>query len=55
MKLRRLLTSAVALSVVAVTAQASSHREAPFDSTRPKVDATDCYMFKSYESGGVAS
>jgi hypothetical protein len=30
---------------------ASSHREAPFISTRPSVDATDFYMFNSYESG----
>jgi hypothetical protein len=31
---------------------ASSHREAPFIATSPKVDATDFYMFRSYE--GVA-
>jgi hypothetical protein len=31
---------------------ASSHREAPFITTSPKVDATDFYMFRSYE--GVA-
>jgi hypothetical protein len=31
---------------------ASSHREAPFITTAPKVDATDFYMFRSYE--GVA-
>ena len=30
---------------------ASSHREAPFITTMPKVDATDFYMFRSYESG----
>jgi hypothetical protein len=30
---------------------ASSHREAPFITTVPKVDATDFYMFRSYESG----
>ena len=30
---------------------ASSHREAPFITTRPKVDATDFYMFNSYETG----
>ena len=30
---------------------ASSHREAPFITTRPKVDATDLYMFNSYEPG----
>jgi hypothetical protein len=30
---------------------ASSHREAPFITTAPKVDATDFYMFRSYEPG----
>jgi hypothetical protein len=34
-------------------ALASSHREAPFITTSPKVDATDFYMFRSYE--GVAA
>lgn len=32
---------------------ASSHREAPFITTAPKVDSTDFYMFRSYE--GVAA
>jgi len=32
-------------------AGASSHREAPFIATVPKVDATDFYMFRSYEAG----
>ena len=32
-------------------AQASSHREAPFITEQPKVDATDFYMFRSYEPG----
>ena len=32
-------------------AQASSHREAPFITKHPKVDATDFYMFRSYEAG----
>jgi hypothetical protein len=36
---------------VASTAEASSHREAPFISKNPKVDATDFYMFNSYEPG----
>ncbi len=31
--------------------QASSHREAPFITTSPKVDGTDFYMFNSYEAG----
>ena len=32
-------------------ALASSHREAPFISGQPKVDGTDLYMFRSYETG----
>jgi hypothetical protein len=35
----------------APSAQASSHREAPFITTAPKVDGTDLYMFASYEPG----
>ena len=33
---------------------ASSHREAPFITRHPKVDATDFYMFTSYEAGRAA-
>jgi hypothetical protein len=42
-----------AAAVLALTglAQASSHREAPFITTSPKVDGTDFYMFRSYEPG----
>ena len=36
---------------LAGTASASSHREAPFTAAHPKVDGTDFYMFRSYESG----
>jgi hypothetical protein len=32
-------------------AHASSHREAPFITTAPKVDASDFYLFRSYEAG----
>ncbi len=42
------LIGAVTLPLVTV---ASSHREAPFITSRPKVDATDLYMFNSYEPG----
>src|SRR5580765_1404076 len=35
----------------AVPALASSHREAPAITATPKVDATDFYMFNSYEAG----
>ncbi|MDO9436935.1 DUF4331 domain-containing protein [Hydrogenophaga sp.] len=41
------------LMAVAGAAIASSHREAPFITTVPKVDGTDFYMFRSYE--GVAA
>jgi len=33
------------------SALASSHREAPFIAKNPKVDATDFYLFNSYETG----
>jgi hypothetical protein len=33
------------------SAYASSHREAPYITKNPKVDATDFYMFMSYEPG----
>ncbi|MEP7303007.1 MAG: DUF4331 domain-containing protein, partial [Caldimonas sp.] len=37
--------------LAALPAQASSHREAPAITATPKVDATDFYMFSSYETG----
>jgi hypothetical protein len=40
-----------ALMALSSLALASSHREAPFITTVPKVDATDFYMFASYEAG----
>jgi hypothetical protein len=47
-----LVLAAIPLSLTAmVSAQASSHREAPFITTAPKVDGTDFYMFRSYETG----
>jgi hypothetical protein len=39
------------LAGVAGSALASSHREAPSITNTPKVDGTDFYMFRSYESG----
>lgn len=41
----------LALALPYQGALASSHREAPFITEKPKVDATDFYMFRSYESG----
>jgi hypothetical protein len=45
----RVVTGALASAIVSA-AFASSHREAPFITTRPKVDGTDFYMFNSYEA-----
>lgn len=48
------LVAAALLAVCGTTAHASSHREAPFITTSPKVDGTDFYMFRSYETGRAA-
>jgi len=45
------LLTATALLVAALPAVASSHREAPGVIRNPQVDATDFYMFRSYEAG----
>jgi hypothetical protein len=44
------LACAGALAAAAATG-ASSHREAPFITEMPRLDATDFYLFKSYEPG----
>ncbi|WP_052162324.1 DUF4331 domain-containing protein [Aquabacterium sp. NJ1] len=51
--LRRLFvcTLAACAGLTSLDALASSHREAPFIATAPKVDGTDFYMFMSYEPG----
>ncbi|MEO8936987.1 MAG: DUF4331 domain-containing protein, partial [Burkholderiaceae bacterium] len=49
------MAGALVASMFAIpVAQASSHREAPFITTSPKVDGTDFYMFQSYEPGRSA-
>lgn len=48
------LSAAVLVAASVLTClpvQASSHREAPFIATQPKVDGTDLYLFNSYETG----
>ncbi len=45
------LAASAALICGSEEAQASSHREAPFITRNPKVDNTDFYMFRSYETG----
>ena len=50
MRMRRNLMVGALLGA-AGTALASSHREGPFITELPKVDATDFYMFRSYEPG----
>jgi hypothetical protein len=48
----RMTAAALALATALPTgALASSHREAPYITKNPKVDATDFYMFRSYEAG----
>jgi len=49
----RLTRSALGAALLCLVfgAQASSHREAPFITTVPKVDASDFYLFRSYETG----
>ncbi|MFZ5962172.1 DUF4331 domain-containing protein [Thalassococcus sp. BH17M4-6] len=52
--MKRTAKAGLMVSVLAVTATgalASSHREAPGITKSPKVDATDFYMFRSYEPG----
>jgi len=46
-----LLCAGLSFVGVVSPAGASSHREAPFVTEHPKVDATDYYMFNSYEAG----
>ncbi len=47
----RVMTTVAVLIAAAIPAAASSHREAPAITRTPKVDATDFYMFRSYEEG----
>ena len=42
---------AVTMACSAGVSVASSHREGPYITSMPKVDGTDLYMFRSYESG----
>ena len=49
------IAKACLLLLAAGGAIASSHREAPFITTSPKVDGTDFYMFNSYEAGKAAN
>jgi hypothetical protein len=51
MQLKKCAWGALALASAAAAgvSMASSHREAPFITTSPKVDGADFYMFRSYE------
>jgi len=56
MNYKKLALATVIASITAsgfgtLTAHASSHREAPAITEKPKVDSTDFYMFNSYEAG----
>ena len=48
---RAFVTLAVVVAALSAGVEASSHREAPGILSSPQVDATDFYMFRSYESG----
>ena len=45
------LTTAACTALISTAALASSHREAPSITSSPRVDGTDFYMFRSYETG----
>lgn len=45
-----LATAVAGLCLSSAMTHASSHREAPFITEKPKVDGTDFYMFRSYEA-----
>ncbi|SNY55725.1 protein of unknown function [Arsukibacterium tuosuense] len=45
------VTSALSAAIIVGNAEASSHREAPSITRMPTIDATDFYVFNSYESG----
>ena len=52
MRVASVLTMAIAATLLTTPGvQASSHREAPLVTSMPKVDATDFYLFNSYEAG----
>ncbi len=46
-----LLSASLTFLATTSAVMASSHREAPFITTHPKVDGSDFYMFRSYEPG----
>jgi hypothetical protein len=50
---RKTIATAVSAGAMAfsIAAVASSHREAPYITQQPKIDATDFYLFNSYEPG----
>jgi hypothetical protein len=49
--LKKTSVSLALAALAALPAAASSHREAPLITSTPKVDATDFYLFNSYEPG----
>ncbi len=51
MRTQSLLLAGLLAAVTCTSALASSHREAPFITKYPQVDATDFYLFQSYEPG----
>jgi hypothetical protein len=50
-KVMLVASTAMSLSLAATMTSGSSHREAPGITEQPKIDGTDFYMFRSYETG----
>ena len=53
-RLGSLVSALVGAGLAVFPLFASSHREAPFITEHPKLDGTDFYMFRSYETGRSA-
>lgn len=51
MKAKSIAIGATVAVLISGTAFGSSHREAPYITKYPQVDASDFYLFKSYEAG----
>ena len=51
MKAKSIALGIACAVLVSGTAFGSSHREAPYITKYPQVDASDFYLFKSYEPG----
>src|SRR4051794_32444673 len=49
LNVKRIASTIAIVTVAGLAGQASSHRESPGITRTPKLDATDLYMFRSFE------